>query len=99
MLFGSICDIYKVGIERLACGESKWRLKSNMMNLGEKRCATRKGGVPDVECRVGKRSDDGDGGVRNEIGGRKSKPRSAYPAEQPIHAEHHRKRREVESLE
>jgi hypothetical protein len=47
--------------------------------------------VPDVECRVGKRSDDGDGGVRNEIGWRKSRPRSAYPAEQPIYAEHRQK--------
>jgi len=34
-----------------------------------------------VECRVGKGSDDGDGGVRNEIEGRKSRSRSAYPAE------------------
>jgi hypothetical protein len=44
-----------------------------------------------VECRVGKGSDDGDGGVRNEIGGRKSRPMSAYPAEQPIYPEHRRK--------
>jgi hypothetical protein len=50
----------------------------------EKRCATRNGWVPDVECRVGKGSDDSDGRVRNEIGGRNSRPRSAYPAEQPI---------------
>jgi hypothetical protein len=33
---GSICDIEKVGIERLACSESKWSLKGNMMNLEEK---------------------------------------------------------------
>jgi len=32
--------------------------------------------VPDVECRVGKESDDGDGRVRNEIEGRKSRPKS-----------------------
>ena len=44
-----------------------------------------------MESRVGKGSDDGDGGVRNEIGGRKSRPTSAYPAEQPIYAEHRRK--------
>jgi len=44
-----------------------------------------------VESRVGKGSDDGDGGVQNEIGGRKSRPTSAYPAEQPIYAEHRRK--------
>ena len=44
-----------------------------------------------MECRVGKGSDDGDGGVRNEIGGRKSRPRSGYPAEQPMYAEHRRK--------
>jgi len=41
-----------------------------------------------VECRVGKGSDDGDGGVRNEIVRGKSRPRSTYPAEQPIYAEH-----------
>jgi len=52
----------------------------------EKRCAPRKGGVPDVDCRVGKGSDEGDGEVRNEIEGRKSRPRSAYPAEHPIYA-------------
>jgi hypothetical protein len=50
-----------------------------------------KGGVPDVECKVGRGSDDGDEGVRNEIGGRKSRPRITYPPEQPINAEHHRK--------
>jgi len=66
---------------------------------GEKRCATRKGAVTDVQCRVGKRSDDGDRGVRNEIGGHRSRPRSADPAEQPIHAEHHQKGREVQSVE
>jgi len=48
-----------------------------------------------MECRVGKGSDDGDGGVRNEIEGRKSRTRSADPAEQPIHEEHRRKGREV----
>jgi len=44
-----------------------------------------------VECRVGKRSDDGDRGVWNEFVGSKSRPRSAYPVEQLIYAEHHRK--------
>ena len=55
--------------------------------------------MPDVECRVGKGSDDGDGGARNETVGGKSMPRSAYPAELPIHAEQCRKGREVKSLE
>jgi len=41
-------------------------------------CATRKEGVPDVECRVGNGSDNGDGGVWNEIVRRKSRPRSAH---------------------
>jgi len=41
-----------------------------------------------VVCRVGKGNDDGDGGVQNGICGRKFRPRSAYPAEQPIYAEH-----------
>ena len=44
-----------------------------------------------MECRVGKGSDDGDGGVWNEIEGRQSRPRSAYPVEQPIYSEHRRK--------
>jgi len=44
-----------------------------------------------VEYWVGKGSDAGDGGVRNEIEGRKSRPRSAIPAEQPIYAQHRRK--------
>ena len=57
----------------------------------QKRCATRKGGVPDVKCRVGKRSADGDGGVQNEIGGRKLMPWYASPMELPIYTEHHRK--------
>jgi len=56
------------------------------------RRATGTGGVPDVECRVGEGRVDGDGGVRNEIVGQKYRPRSARPAEQPIHAEHHRMR-------
>jgi len=30
--FGCICDIKKVGIERLARGESRWSLKGNMIN-------------------------------------------------------------------
>jgi len=47
-----------------------------------------KGGVPDEECRVGKGRDDGDGGVWDEIVGRKSRPGGAIPAEQPIYAEH-----------
>jgi hypothetical protein len=47
--------------------------------------------VSDVECRVGKGSDDGDGGVQNEIERRKYSPRRAYPAEEPICAEHRRK--------
>jgi hypothetical protein len=55
------------------------------------RRATRKRGVPDVECRVGKGSDDGDGEVWNEIEGGKSRPRSAYPAEQPSYSHHRRK--------
>jgi len=33
--------------------------------------------VPDVEFEVGRWSADGDGGVQNEIEGRKSRPRSA----------------------
>ena len=33
--------------------------------------------MPDVECRVGKGSADGDGGAQNEIEGRKARPRSA----------------------
>ena len=70
-----------------------------MINPREKRCATRKAAVPDVECGVCKGSDDGEGGARNEIEGHKSRLRSAYPAEQPIHAEHRRKRREFNSLE
>jgi len=41
---------------------------------GEKRCATRIGGVSDM---VGKGSADGDGGVQNGLEGRKSRPRSA----------------------
>jgi hypothetical protein len=41
-----------------------------------------------VECRVGKGSDDGDGEVQNEIGGRKSRPLSTYQVEQPIYDEH-----------
>jgi hypothetical protein len=49
-----------------------------------------KGGEPDVERKVCKASDDGDGGVRNEIGGRRSRPRSPYPPERPIKAEHRR---------
>ena len=52
-----------------------------------------------MECRVGKGSDDGDGGVRNEIEGLKSWPRSTYPAEQLIHVEHRWKGSEVKSLE
>jgi len=36
MLFGLICDIYKVGIEMLASCESKWRLKGNVMDWGGK---------------------------------------------------------------
>jgi hypothetical protein len=66
---------------------------------GEKRCATRKGWVPDMKCRVGKGSDDCDGGVRNEIEGHISRPRSTYPAEEPFHAERHQQGREVNSLE
>jgi hypothetical protein len=48
-----------------------------MMNMRDKRCAARKGGLPDVECRVGKGSGDGDGGVHNEIEGCKSRSRSS----------------------
>ena len=33
--------------------------------------------MADVVCEVGKGSADGDGGVQNEIEGRKSRPRSA----------------------
>jgi len=44
---------------------------------GKKRCATRKRGVPDAECRVGQGSADGDGGARIEIEGHKSGPKSA----------------------
>jgi hypothetical protein len=55
--------------------------------------------VTDVECRVGKGRHVGDGGVQNDIEGCKSRTRSAYPVEQPIHAEHHRNRRQVKSLE
>jgi len=65
----------------------------------EKTCATRIGVVPDVECRVGKGSDDGDGGAQNEIEGHKSRPRSTYPVQQPIHAGHRRKEREVKGVE
>jgi len=35
------------------------------------------GGVPDVVCKVGKGSADGDVGVWNEIEGCKARPRSA----------------------
>jgi len=81
MLLGSICDIHKVGIERLACGESKWSLKGNMMNSEKKRWATRIVVVPDVECRVecrvGMGSADVVGGARNVIEGREAWPRSA----------------------
>jgi hypothetical protein len=58
------------------------------MNSGGKEVQHQERGVRDVECRVGNRSDDGDGGVWNAIGGRKSTPRSNYPVERPIHAEH-----------
>jgi hypothetical protein len=61
----------------VACSESKWRLKGNIMNLGEKEVGPSKGGVSDVVCKVGKGSADGDGGVQNEIEGGKSRPRSA----------------------
>jgi hypothetical protein len=44
---------------------------------GKNRRAIREGGVSDVVCEVGKGSGDGDRGVRNEIEGRKSRPRSA----------------------
>jgi len=54
-------------------------LKDNKLNLGDKRCAARKGAVPEVECRVGKGSVDGDGEVRNEIEGCKSRPQSSNP--------------------
>jgi len=70
-----------------------WRIR------GEKSCATRRGGVPDVECRVGKGSDDGDGGVWNEFEGRKSRGKSTHWAEQPICVEHCRRGREETSLE
>jgi len=43
----------------------------------KKRCATRIGGVPDVECRVGQGSGDVDGGARNVIEGSEAGPRSA----------------------
>jgi len=43
----------------------------------KERCATRKGGVPDVECRVGKGSADVDWGAQNVIDGSKSRPRRA----------------------
>jgi len=58
-----------------------------------------KEGVPDVESRVGKGSDDGDGGVWNELEGCKSRARRTYQAEQPIHAEHRRNAREEKILE
>jgi hypothetical protein len=40
-------------------------------------CATRKEGLPDVECRVGKGSADVDRGVRNVTEGSKTRPRRA----------------------
>jgi len=40
-------------------------------------CTTRKEEMPDVEWSVGKGSADGDGGVRNEIEGRKYRPMTA----------------------
>jgi hypothetical protein len=36
MAFGSICETCRVGIERLACGESNWGLNSNMMDAWRK---------------------------------------------------------------
>jgi len=59
----------------------------------------RKGRAPDVDGSVGKWSDDGDSGVRYVIEERKSTPKSTYPTGQPIHAEHCRKGRKVESME
>jgi len=47
------------------------------------RCATRKGGVPDEECRVGKGSDDGDGGVRNKIEGANPGQRAPFQRSSP----------------
>ena len=41
---------------------------------GETRCATRKGGVPDVEFKVGKGSADVDGGAGNVTEGSKAGP-------------------------
>jgi hypothetical protein len=66
-----------------------------MMNMRDKRCTARKGGLPDVECRVGKGSGDGDGGVHNEIEECKSRSRSSNPAQQPIYTEHRRNKIEV----
>ena len=71
----------------------------------KKRCATRTGGVPDVECRVGKGNAEVDGGVRNVI--ERAMPGQGAPmgAEEclssgaGIYAEHCRKGREVKSVE
>jgi hypothetical protein len=47
--------------------------------------------MPNVECRVGKVSDDGHGEVRNESCGCKFRPRRANPADKTIHTEHRHK--------
>lgn len=98
MSSGLICDNYMVGIMRFARNESTWSLQCNMINSGRKRHATRKGGAPDMVCTMGKGSNDCDGGAWNEIEGGNSRPRSTYPAEQPIHAAHCQQGMEVNCM-
>jgi hypothetical protein len=89
---------------KLACGESKCSLKGNKINSDEYRNATRKCVVHDDVCKVGMGSADGDEGVLNDIGGCKSRPRSANrewsvcAGERPIQAEQRRKGSEEKIL-
>jgi len=97
---------YLKGLElRLACGESKWSLKGNMMNLRGKvmRHQERRSAWCGVRGGQGEcwwwSSEEWNWGAQIEAKERRRGLRSTYPAEQPIQAEQGQKGREVKSLE
>jgi len=112
MMFGLVCSMQKIGIERIACGESKWILKGNMINVGSKEvrhqerrstwCGVQGG---QGECWWWWRSAEWNWGAQIQAKQRWQGLRSAYPAEHPIHAEQPihpelcQKGREVKSVE
>jgi len=106
MTFGSICIIWNAAIEWLARGKSKWSFKGNRRNLEEievchqeRKCAwcgvlRGQGG-----CWWWWRRVEWNWGEQRQAKKRRRGLRSAYPAEQPIHANQRQKGREERSLE